>query len=136
MGQKHSEQESCHVRRGCKGQGQDEQDDARTPLTGRTLHGMGYAHGGVKGSEQPKRGENFIVGVGAGMDHGRTKAVKSQSNEAASIAEETPRYPPQRAPQENSVSRKTAVQQQEHVTEFVAHLPGGRVRVLTGKDAL
>ncbi len=133
MDKQEREQKGGHVRRRGKGEGQGEQDNARAPLARRTLHGMGYAHRGVKRGKQPKGGENLIVGISTGVDHGRTKAVQSQRDKAAGIAEQTPRHPPQRAPQEDSGEQETAVQQQQDVAEFVAHLPGGSVRVLAGK---
>ncbi len=124
------------MRRRGKGEGQGEQHNPRAPLTWGPLHGVGYAHGGIEGSEQSKRGENFIVGIGTGVNHRRRKAVQGQRDKAAGIAIETARNPPQRSPQENAGEQETAVLQQQNVTEFVAHLPGRGVRVLTGEHAL
>src|SRR5580704_7990529 len=134
--QEEGEQKSCDMRRRSKGESQGEQDNARAPFPRRTLQGMSNPHRGIKRGEKSKGSENLVVGVGARMNDGWTKAVQGHRDEAASITVEAARYPPQRTSQENSREQETAVQQQQHVPQFVAHLPGGGVGVLAGKDAL
>ena len=72
--QKQREQKGGHMRRRGKSEGQGEQHNARAPLTWGPLHGVGYAHGGVERGEQSKCGENFVVGIGTGVNHREEKS--------------------------------------------------------------
>ncbi len=67
---------------------------------------MGHADGGVDRREKSKGGEDLIVGVGAGVDDRRGKAVEGERDKAAGIAIETAGDPPQCGPQENSREQK------------------------------
>src|ERR1700733_15189951 len=97
---------------------------------------MRHSHGCIERGKQSKGSEDFVVGISTGVNDRRTKTIKGQRDKAARIAKEPPRYPPQRAPQQDSGEQETAMQQQQYVAELVAHLPGGRVLALAGHYAL
>src|ERR1700733_541148 len=97
---------------------------------------MRHSHGCIERGEQSKGSEDFVVGVSTGVNDRRTKTIKGQRDKAARVAKEPPRYPPQRAPQQDSREQEAAMQQQQYVAELVAHLPGGRVLALAGHDTL
>ena len=100
------------------------QQDARPPFASWALHRVGHAHGRVHQPIEPPHGQYIVVRRHRVAHDCGTEAVKPQREEAALIAEQTPRDPPQPTAQPQREEDKRQVQQVLHAEELVPRLPG------------
>ena len=124
------------MRRGGEAERDGEQHDARTPLAARALHGVGDADGGVDEAVESPHGEEVVVGRDGQADDRGAEAVEAEREEAALVAEEAARDPPQSAAEPEGEEHEWQVDEVDDAGELVARLPGGAVERAAGVEAV
>ncbi len=97
-----------------------EQHDARTPPAARPLHGVGDSDGGVDEAVESPHGEEVVVRRDRHAYDGGTEAVEAEREEAALVAVETARDPPQATAQQQREEDKGQVENKERQARVVA----------------
>ncbi len=124
------------MRGGGEAEREGQQRDARTPFAARALHRVGDSHGGVDEAVEPPHGEDFVVGRDGVADDGGAEAVEAEREEAALVAEEAARDPPEAAAEPDGEEDEGQMEQVLDAEELVAGLPGGAVERALGVEAV
>ncbi len=104
-------------------EGYGEEGDAGSPFAAWALHGVGDSHGGVDDAVESPHGEDVVVGSDGGLHDGGAEAVEAEREEAAFVAEETARDPPEASTEPDGERDEGQVEEIFDAEELVAGFP-------------